>query len=91
MDDARLGRLIRVLRHSRGWRQVDLATRAGVGPTVVSNLERGQLGPMTIGTVRSILGAFGLSLEVSARGLGADEDRILDRRPADLLGVCQPG
>jgi hypothetical protein len=25
---------------------------------------------------------------VSARGLGADEDRILDRRHADLLGVC---
>jgi transcriptional regulator with XRE-family HTH domain len=88
MDDARSGRLVRVLRHSRAWRQVDLATRAGVGSTVVSNLERGQLGPMTIATIRSILGVFGLSLEVSVRGLGADEDRILDRRHAELLGAC---
>ena len=87
MDDTRLGRLIRVLRHRRGWRQVDLARRAGVGPGLISRLEAGRLGPLPVASVRAVVATFGLSYEGSIRGLGAGEDRLLDERHAALLGV----
>jgi transcriptional regulator with XRE-family HTH domain len=88
MDDARLGRLIRVLRHRRGWRQVDLAARAGVGPGVVAKLEAGRVGPMRTGTICMIVSVFGLSYEGGVRGLGADEHRLLDEGHSALQGVC---
>ena len=88
MDDTRLGRLVRVLRQRRGWRQADLAGRAGIGRTVVSDLERGQANGTSLATVRKIVGAFGLSTELVVHGLGADMDRVLDERHAALLGAC---
>jgi transcriptional regulator with XRE-family HTH domain len=86
MDDARLGRLIRVLRHRRGWRQEDLAHRAGVGPRAIGRLESGRLGPVQVSTVRAVVATFGLSYEGRIRGLGAGEDRLLDQRHATLVG-----
>ena len=88
MDDARLGRLVRVLRHRKGWRQVDLATRARVGQEAVAKIEAGRLGAMRVASVRAVVAAFGLSYESDVRGLGATEDRLLDQRHAALLGVC---
>jgi transcriptional regulator with XRE-family HTH domain len=88
MDDTRLGRLIRVLRQRRGWRQVDLAKRARVGRSVVSDLEIGRLDARTLSTIRKVVETFGLSLDVAARGLGADADRVADERHANLLGTC---
>ena len=88
MDDPTLGRLVRVLRHRRGWRQDDLARRAGVGRTAVGDLERGQMDGMRLTTVRRILTALGLSVEAAVRGLGADLDRLLDARHAVLVGSC---
>jgi transcriptional regulator with XRE-family HTH domain len=88
VDDARLGRLVRALRHRRRWRQVDLAARAGVGHDAITKLESGRLGPMRTESIRAIVAAFGLSYEPSIRGLGGQEDRLLDQRHADLLGSC---
>ena len=88
MDDARAGRLIRVLRQRRGWRQVDLAEKAGVGQSVVSDVELGRLNGISLGTVRKVVAAFGLSFEGVIRGLGADAERVLDERHAALLGAC---
>jgi transcriptional regulator with XRE-family HTH domain len=88
MDDARLGRLVRVLRHRRGWRQVDLAQRAGVGRSVVSDLEFGRLDAMRVATIRKIVAPFGLTFGGALRGLGADADRLLDERHAALMGAC---
>ena len=87
MDDARFGRLIRMLRQRRGWRQVDLAARAGVGVSVVARLEAGRLGPIRTATVRTIVATFGLSFDAGLRGLGADQDRLLDERHAGVLGA----
>jgi hypothetical protein len=42
---------------------------------------------MTPAKLRSIVAVFGLSLELLVHGLGAEEDRILDRRHAALLGL----
>jgi transcriptional regulator with XRE-family HTH domain len=38
----RLGRKIRELRRSRGWRQIDLAEHSGISKNHISELERGQ-------------------------------------------------
>jgi transcriptional regulator with XRE-family HTH domain len=88
MDDARVGRMVRVLRQRHGWRQLDLARKAGVGRSVISDVELGRLNGRTIATLRAILGVFGLSIEMGVRGVGADGDRALDARHSDLLGTC---
>ncbi|MGH2484098.1 MAG: helix-turn-helix domain-containing protein, partial [Candidatus Limnocylindria bacterium] len=54
MDDQRLGAAIRSLRHARGWRQADIARRAGVSRTSVWLVERGQAERLTIRTVRRV-------------------------------------
>lgn len=88
MDDARFGRLVRVLRHRRGWRQIDLAERARVGQEAVAKVEQGRLGCMRVSSIRAIVTAFGLSYDSDVRGLGANEDRLLDQRHATLMGAC---
>jgi transcriptional regulator with XRE-family HTH domain len=88
MDDARLGRLIRTLRHRRGWRQDDLAERARIGQEAVAKVEAGRLGTMRVSSIRAIVTAFGLSYDPDVRGLGASQDRLLDQRHATLLGWC---
>jgi hypothetical protein len=67
---------------------IDLAKRANVGLSTVERCEAGRLERMQVSSIRSIGQAFGLSMEVSARGLGAREDRLLDHRHAALLGAC---
>ena len=42
---------------------------------------------MRMSSIRAIVSAFGLSYESAVRGLGADEDRLIDQRHATLLGV----
>ena len=87
MDDAKLGRLLRALRHRRGWRQVDLGEKAGVGRSVISDLERGGLEEVGVATVRKVVAVFGLTFEGAIWGLGADADRLLDERHARLMGI----
>jgi transcriptional regulator with XRE-family HTH domain len=88
MDDARLGRLVRALRQRRGWRKVDLARHAGVGLSTVANIEFGRISVMQVSSLRAVLAAFGLSYESSVRGMGANEDRLLDQEHATLVGEC---
>ncbi|HLY13188.1 MAG TPA: helix-turn-helix transcriptional regulator, partial [Candidatus Limnocylindrales bacterium] len=88
MDDAKVGRLFRAIRQRRGWRQVDLATKAGISSAVVSYIENGQLAGRTLATIRAAAGPLGLSFEGLVRGPGADLDRVLDARHAALLGSC---
>lgn len=88
MDDAAFGRLIRALRHRRGWRRVDLAARAEVGLNTITTIEAGRLGRMQLATIRSVAVAFGMSVDWNVRGLGADADRVLDERHSALLGAC---
>lgn len=86
MDDAALGRAIRSLRHRRGWRQVDLASRCGVGRSLVSDIELGRAARYTFGTIRKVLAALGAELTVGVRWSGpGDLDRLLDRDHAALV------
>jgi transcriptional regulator with XRE-family HTH domain len=84
MENLRLGSLIRASRLKRGWRQVDLAKRAGVSQTIVSRVERGQLPEMTLGVLRQVAGALEIRVELLPRGRGAELDRILSARHSAL-------
>ena len=43
VDDQRIGRVVRALRRRLGWRQADLAEKAGCSQATVSETERGHL------------------------------------------------
>jgi transcriptional regulator with XRE-family HTH domain len=53
------GARIRGLRRDRGWKQLDLALKAGVSQSTVCNAERGSTGTGA-GVLAAIAGAFGL-------------------------------
>ena len=59
-----------------------------MGKTLVAEIEAGRLEGIGIARLRKVVGAFGLSLELTVRGLGADGDRLLDERHAAVLGAC---
>ena len=59
-----------------------------MGHDAVVKLEAGRLGPMRTASIRAIVAVFGLSYEPALRGLGADEDRLIDERHSRILGAC---
>lgn len=84
MDDLRLGSAIRLVRHRRGLRQVDLAKLAGVSQPVVSRLERGHAGLQSIDTVRAVAAALDMRVDLVARWRAGDLDRLLNRGHSGL-------
>ena len=84
MDDIAFGRLIRLARIERRWRQSDLATRAGVSRSTVSRLERGHLGQLPLDTVRAVAAALDVRVTVNARARAVDLDRVVNARHSAL-------
>jgi transcriptional regulator with XRE-family HTH domain len=84
MEDLRLGATIRAARLKRGWRQVDLAARAGVSQATIWRVERGHIPEMTLGVLRQVAGAMEIRLELLPRGRGAELDRLLSERHSAL-------
>ncbi len=86
MDDQRIGRVILVLRQRRGWRQTDLAIRAGVSQSAISDMERGRIDRYTLRTIRDVLRALDASAGLNPMWGGRDDlDRLLDADHARLL------
>lgn len=86
MDDQRIGRVILVLRQRGGWRQRDLAARAGVSQSAVSDMERGHIDRYTLRTVRAVLRAIDASARLDPMWGGrGDLDRLLDADHARLM------
>lgn len=83
-----MGRFLRALRRRRGWRQVDLAGAAGISQRHVSNMERGHLGGVAIGTLRRVFAALEARIEVTASWRGAELDRLLDEDHAELTAAA---
>lgn len=79
-----LPRAVRALRLERRWRQEDLASRAGLSPSIVSRVERGRLDGMTVGTLSQLAAALGASASLQLRWNGAELDRLVDARHAAL-------
>jgi transcriptional regulator with XRE-family HTH domain len=82
VDRWRFGRVIRALRQRLGWRQSDLAARAGVSRSVVGRIERGDLARIAWGDLVRVAEVVGARLEFDLRWQGEAIDRLLDERHA---------
>jgi transcriptional regulator with XRE-family HTH domain len=85
MDMVRFGRGIRALRMRRGWRQVDLASAAGVSQSIVSRIERGLAGRLTVEALARVAQALGARVDVRLNWQGEGLDRLLDQDHARLV------
>lgn len=85
MDGIRVGRILLAVRHDKRFRQQDVGRSAGVGQSVVSRVERGQIDAVTIGTLRKIASALELDLRIELRGRLGDVDRLVDQDHARLV------
>jgi len=79
MDDLRLGAILRAVRRRRGWRQEDVARRAGISRSLVSLLERGHLGQTSLSGVRDVARVLDIRIDVVARWRGGQVDRLLNQ------------
>lgn len=84
VDDLGFGRLIRMARIRRGWRQVDVAARSGVSRTAVSRIERGHVGEIPLGTTRQVAEVLEIRVELTPRARAIDIDRVVNARHAAL-------
>jgi transcriptional regulator with XRE-family HTH domain len=80
----RLGYAFRAARIRRRLRQQDLAQMAGVSDSLVSRLEHGDFGRLSVGAVRAIAAKVGIRLDLVARWQGGDLDRLVSARHAAL-------
>jgi transcriptional regulator with XRE-family HTH domain len=80
MDDMRIGAAFRAVRVRRRWRQTDVAARAGVSRGLISLIERGHLGSVTLATLRRVAAVHEIRLDTYARWRGAALDRLLGAR-----------
>ena len=76
---------MRAVRLRLGWRQADVAAKAGVSRSTVLRVEHGQLGGMPISILRTVLRPLEIELDLVPRWRGGDLDRLLDEGHA-LLG-----
>ena len=87
MQDVQIGRVVWALRSRRGWRQLDLARRAGISRATVSVIERGHLESVSLPALRRCLGALDVRLHLVPRWRGADLDRLLDDQHSRLQAL----
>lgn len=80
----RVGRVIRTLRRNRGWRQVDLASRAVCSQQLISTIESGRGGTVSLRTLDRVAQSLGAEIEVAIRWHGGQLERLLDEGHAVL-------
>jgi transcriptional regulator with XRE-family HTH domain len=85
VDDVAVGRGLRALRKRKGWSQRDLAQRAGVHQSLISELETGRLDGIRLPTIRRIAMQLEVSIELAPRWPVADVARLLDASHARLV------
>jgi transcriptional regulator with XRE-family HTH domain len=84
MDDMRVGAAFRAVRLRRGWRQQDVAERAGVSRAFVSLVERGHLDRVSLGTLRGLGRVLDIRVDTIARWRGGELDRLVNARHSAL-------
>lgn len=84
MDDQRVGRVVRALRRRLGWRQSDLARKAGCSQATVSLIERGHV--RSLPQVRQVLAALDATLVLDLHWRAGALERLLDEDHAKLVG-----
>jgi len=84
MDAVRLGTVCRALRIKKRWRQCDLAERAGVTRTLVSDIETGHIERTRLSDLLQVIETLGGRLDLVVRWQGGDLDRLVNSRHAAL-------
>src|SRR5215203_4511675 len=84
MDEVRVGRTLRALRHRLGWRQIDVAGRANLTQDDVSRGERGHL--RNLNKLKAQAAALDAEMFVTIRWRGGEIDRLLDEGHATIVG-----
>ncbi len=74
----RIGRTFRAVRIRRGWRQEDLALRAGVSVASIRRIEHGEGGRLVSSTLANVAEALEIRLDVRLTWRGGDLDRMLN-------------
>lgn len=77
VDDLRIGLALRRVRLRLGWRQQDVAERAGVSRATYSAIERGHIDRTTVAMLRRLAGVLEIRVELVPRWRGADLDRMI--------------
>jgi transcriptional regulator with XRE-family HTH domain len=90
MNIAELGSRFREARLDRGLTQRDVAERAGLHPTTVSDFERGVLRELGLNKSIALLDAVGLELVARPRGHVRTLDDIAQERHAATTTVPGP-
>jgi transcriptional regulator with XRE-family HTH domain len=85
VDAIRIGLQLRALRIRRGWRQLDVARRAGVSRSVISSIERGDIGRIQVDSLVAVVAALEARLDLVVRWHGEGLDRLLDAAHARLV------
>jgi transcriptional regulator with XRE-family HTH domain len=84
MDDIRVGAAFRAVRLRRRWRQRDVAARAGVSQTLVSDIERGHFHMTSLARLRAIAAALDIRIDIVARWRGGELERMVNARHSAL-------
>ncbi len=84
MTDQRVGAALRAIRIRKGWRQSDLARKAGVSASSVSMIERGHLDAVSVRVFRRVAAALDVRAEVSIWLTHGELDRLLNAGHAAL-------
>ncbi|HUG47554.1 MAG TPA: helix-turn-helix domain-containing protein [Candidatus Limnocylindria bacterium] len=84
VDYRRVGATFRAVRIKKGWRQEDLALRAGVSRAAVSRVESGRVGGLSLDHLLGIAGALDVRLELGVRWHGGELDRLMNSRHSAL-------
>jgi transcriptional regulator with XRE-family HTH domain len=87
VDDQRVGRVVRALRRRLSWRQDDLANSADCSQGMVSLIERGHLGRVSLPVLRRVIAALDASLVLEVRWRAGALERLLDEDHAALVAV----
>ena len=74
-----------MLRHRRGWRQVDLAVASHVSRERVALVENGGANHLSLGELRAMFEALDASVDILVRWRGEGLDRLLDAGHASLV------
>jgi transcriptional regulator with XRE-family HTH domain len=87
MQAPHVGRALRALRLRSGYRQTDVAGRAGITQSTLSLIERGRIDRIPVGTVARVAASLEAELVVFVRWHGGELDRLLDERHSSLAEV----
>lgn len=85
MDRIRLGLSFRALRVRRGWRQIDVAQRAGLSQASISSIERGGGATRSLATLVRVADVLEARVDVRLLWHGEQLDRLLDSAHARLV------